>query len=280
MRLGQLSRKIGVQPSRISAFLEGENYTLEAGSNSKLTEEQELLVKTHFEYAEEEVAPAIDIPIVEEKVPETNTETIKEIQSTEQVEEETATIVNVLNEEIIETEVVEVVNDDIPLETELTDNDAPVEDEVIRAPKLKLEGLKVVGKIDLPEPKIKEDVTEAADLTESSDAEISSPKTEDKPVRKKINQSRNRKPQKRTLTLEEKQSREERAKKRRSKQLKEKQKQLKAAHYESKMRERKPVSSKKNKRKSSKGETEEYIQKVDFPAPKTLFGKFMRWLNT
>ena len=29
-------------------------------------------------------------------------------------------------------------------------------DGVIRAPKVKLEGIKVVGKIDLPEPKIKE----------------------------------------------------------------------------------------------------------------------------
>ncbi len=266
MRLGQLSRKIGIQPSRISVFLEQQNFTLEAGSNSKLTEEQEELVKTHFDYVEEEDAKASDTP-------EVNAEAVDALQK-EGVTTKTESIEG--DEEISKSDTEEVIEEEVVAEigkeesiTELGSTTETTEDEVIRAPKLKLEGLKVIGKIDLPEPKI---VT-AVDSSETLGEEV-----KEKPIRKKLNNYKgNRRPQKRTL--EEKREREERIKKRKRKEQKEKQKQLKAAHYESRMRELELTSPKKDKYKIITDD-QQNIEKEVAPAPKSLFGKFMRWLNT
>jgi archaellum component FlaD/FlaE len=145
-----------------------------------------------------------------------------------------------------------------------------------------LDGLKVVGKIDLPEPKIKEEAEPAAEISESNDADTPVEEIKEKPVRRKIvHRNNNRRPQKRVLTLEEKREKEERAKKIRNKRLKEDEKQMKTAHYESKMRERKNTSPPKNsKRKNIKiQQTQEEPMSI-LPPPTSIIGKFLRWLNT
>lgn len=289
MRLGQLSRKIGVQQSRISTFLEGKNYTIEAGSNSKLTEEQEQLIKTHFDYVEEEVvpatdtldanAPAADDILMEEEEDATASDILKQktVSVAEILNEDSAPAVETSIEEIIEEEEVTTATD---LSEEIEPSKEGTTDEVIRAPKLKLEGLKVVGKIDLPEPKVKEEAATEADSAETNDTEAPVEEIKEKPVRKKINQrsSQNRRPERRGLTLAEKREREERTKKKLEKERKEEEKQFKAAYYESKMRERKPVVSKKKKKKANI--QEEQLPEETTPAPKTLIGKFIKWLNT
>ena len=292
MRLGQLSRKIGVQQSRISTFLEEKNYTLEAGSNSKLTEEQEQLIKTHFDYVEEEATLVADI--LHTDAPATDT-LDSNAPVVDILKKEATPVANILNEEedaaASDTSTEEIVENGAPelVEESTTVTDLPKEivpsteettDEVIRAPKLKLDGLKVVGKIDLPEPKVKEEAATAADDTDSEDIKAPIEEVKEKPVRKKINQrgNQNRRPERRVLTLAEKREREERAKKRRDKERKEEQKQFKAAYYESKMRERKQVATKKKKKKATI--QQEQRPEVNTPAPTTLVGKFLKWLNT
>lgn len=276
MRLGQLSRKIGVQPSRISTFLEEKNYTLEAGSNSKLTEEQGELIKAHFDYVEEETVPAVNntelnkeiVPIVDVLQKEEATKKAEPLEDGEETSESDT-------REIIEKELVAEINNEKNVE-ELEYATETDEDKVIRAPKLKLEGLKVVGKIDLPEPKVKEEVTPTTDNTETPTVKV-----KEKPVRRKINQHKNHntRPQKRTLTLEEKRAKKERERKRRNKEASAKKKQMKMAHYESKMRERELTSPKKSKRKTVKNE-QQNTPEMTSPVPKSLFGKFLHWLNT
>jgi len=305
MRLGQLSRKIGVQQSRISTFLEEKNYTLEAGSNSKLTEEQEQLIKTHFDYVEEEATLVADI--LHTDAPATDT-LDSNAPVVDILKKEATPVANILNEEedaaASDTSTEEIVENGAPelVEESTTVTDLPKEivpsteettDEVIRAPKLKLDGLKVVGKIDLPEPKIKEEAATAADSTETKEEAATvadspqkkgtandSEEIKEKPVRKKINQrgSQNRRPERRILTLAEKREREERTKKKLEKERKEEEKQFRAAYYESKMRERKPVAAKKKKRKANIQE-EQRPEEIT-PAPTTLVGKFLKWLNT
>ncbi len=307
MRLGQLARKVGVQPSRITTFLEEKNYTLEAGSNSKLTEEQEELIKDYFDYVEEEeTALAVDnseskkettkavdtLPTdaVAVGIISQDEEVIREAASSEaddNIEEEATPVADTIDDNKEATPVADTIDnnkettpavDNLPSDVKADTITKTEEYEVIRAPKLKLEGLKVVGKLDLPELKTKE---EEEDAKASDSNEEISDEVKEKPIRKKLNNYKgNRRPQKQALTLEEKQARKLREKQNRNKRLKEEKKQLKTAYYESKMREM-PISHKKNKHRYSE-DVEEYTQTQDTtsPAPTTLLGKFMRWLNT
>ena len=409
MRLRQLSRKIGVPLSQIHTFLKEKNYALETDSNSKLTEEQEQLIKAHFHYAKEEddqqitskpteiapdikeivqestevapdikeivqesteVAPDIkeivqeptevapDIkeivqeptevaPDIKEIVQEPTevapdikeivqepTEVAPDIKEIVQEPTEVAPDIKEIVQEPTEvapdikeivqepTEVAPDIKEIVQEPTEVAPDikeivQEPTEiltqkvvpelveketfatadekkntaeakpsgegtNEVIRAAKQKLEGLKVVGKINLQKLNVKESL-----VVENIDTEPPIGKVKGKPVHKKIIEQRhtnqkgnnNKRSQKRTLTLEEKEAKKQRAIQRKNKQLKETQKQLKAAHYESKMRERKFLLPKKNRSKSSKN-IEQDPEEVAVLIPKTIFGKFMRWLNT
>ena len=53
MRLGQLSRRLGLKASDIQAFLKQLDQSVEAGPNTRLTDEQVALAVRHFDPAQE-----------------------------------------------------------------------------------------------------------------------------------------------------------------------------------------------------------------------------------
>ena len=159
---------------------------------------------------------------------------------------------------------------------------AIMEAEVIRVQKVELSGLKVLGKIELPEPKKKEIPTEQTG--EGTEAIVSG----DKPVVEKNVKQRgnNRKPQqnrdrshqrswKNPVELQrEREAKEAEAKKQRDiEREKEKRKQ----HYQEKMK----TSNVQPKKVKVKSQQEGPNKPVDTrPVPKTWFGKFLRWWTT
>lgn len=157
-------------------------------------------------------------------------------------------------------------------ESEFIDTERYAEDEsaVIRAKLVKLEGIKVVGKIDLPpppQPKVKE---EKDTNTESSEGNTKSYRG-----RKSRKNHRNRKPE----SLKEKQEREKRKQERERKAQEKKIKAKKKQHYIEKLEKgqgNKPTSSKRTKSQKRKAteNRKPMIQKSKNPVK-----RFWHWLN-
>jgi hypothetical protein len=166
MRLGQLARKVAVHPSEIVSFLSKHNITVEDTTNARVDDE-------HVKLVYEKFAPHLANVVVEE-MPER--EAIPEVQPVEaDTKEETlvSTPVTELSEEVAA--------------------ESPAElPEVIKAPKVELKGLTVLGKIDLPTPKPKENAP-AATVTEPS-AEPLTEKPVESPVGKQNRPRRGEKP--------------------------------------------------------------------------------------
>jgi hypothetical protein len=147
MRLGQLARKLSIRPSAIVDYLAEQHIASDEGTNTKLSEETTRAIILHFN-------PSLLTAITEPSTADTPSTTVT-IQD------------DVIHEEVVESSSIE----DTPVKEELIDerieNPTAAEEEhplanvdIIKAPKVSLAGLKVLGKIDLPEPK-KKDLEEA-----------------------------------------------------------------------------------------------------------------------
>ena len=225
---------------------------------------------TEEEKAIEEVqAVEIDVPINMEESPSEEESLPKE---KDEPEEEVALVVK-------EVEVQEAPEeDDTTIETdqllELIESEENQVDlskiKLIKAPKKELSGLKVVGKIDLPEPKIK--TAEESDESEN----------EARPGRKRKNQRQqisDEEREKRRLggrkRKEEYEKRQEERKKQNEKKVIKK---LKKTHYEKKLKE---TQSKQQKQKAKFQKQKKSLQvEEQQAAPKSALGRFWRWLNT
>ncbi len=253
MRLAQLARKLSVKSTDIIQFLATQSIQLEDTANTKVEDDQVRLVYTHF-------APGLfDAPVEsveEEKVEEEVKEPIAE-----QPQEET--IVEELNASAEETQ---------PVEGSTTYETVESLPDIIRAPKIELSGLKVLGKIELPEKKKKEEaVKEGEEGTPTQEAE----KSEALPLRKP-RREKERKPERRSSRnpLEESRERERRALEEKRKAELERRKEARTQKYLKKVQTNTPT-------KKSKAEAP-VIQKakVQQPAPTTLWGKFVKWLTS
>jgi hypothetical protein len=156
MRLGQLARKLAVIPANIVDFLATNNIRIDESTNTRLEHEQLMLVVNHFApaRAEEFTAPAAD---EKQDIPEeTNAEPI-EVVAPEVIEPEQVVLAPDIQQEMVVTDGSNTIPD--------TEQEQKIE--VIKAPKVELAGLKVLGKIELPEPKKKEQkpATESAEST-------------------------------------------------------------------------------------------------------------------
>lgn len=138
MRLAQLARKVGKNQSEVIKFLADNSVFVEDHSNAKVEDTDVAKVMNHF-------APAVLAPIQE-----------PERQSQALTQEPETTLPEVINELALGDQEVEEVSPDAAAIEKQT--------EVIKAPKIALQGLKVIGKIDLPE--IKKKVTDNEDKQE------------------------------------------------------------------------------------------------------------------
>jgi hypothetical protein len=156
MRLAQLARKASLKTSEIVNFLASKNITIEDNANTKIDEVQVKIILVHF-------APhLLELPTTVLEQPEevfiAKPESIIEVENVEPpIIDELPTISTITREELI---------DSLP--------------DIIRAPKVELSGLKVIGKIELPE-KVK---TEKPIVGNSESSEVATP-----PLSKKIQSS-------------------------------------------------------------------------------------------
>lgn len=170
MRLGQVKRTYNIETSKIVTFLKDNGVEISNHPNSKLTEEQLELVLDNLKPKVEVIAE----PITEQNI---NTNEVKEVTiNKEDTKVKVETPKEIVKEEPQIGEVIEIKKEAPKKKTvELETEDENIE--VIRAPKQKVEGLKVLGKIDLPEPKVKpedkieEKISENEDNTSSETVE-------------------------------------------------------------------------------------------------------------
>lgn len=250
MRLGQLARKLSLRPAQIIEFLALQNIQIEDSSNARIEDSHVLLVVQKFapESLEKIVEEADEVEVIEEIPPIENNQSVVE-EPVPQVQSE-------------ETKVVDEV-------------------EVIRVPKIELSGLKVLGKIELPEPKKKESTPEQVDNVNSPSVTEEEPSTEQKPMvqkpkGKKTHAKRERSKQGEWKNpLEQQRERETREAQEKKRMEIEQEKEKRKKHYQQKVKATtQPKRVKPAKEESAK------VKPANTTQPKTWVGKFWKWLRS
>ncbi len=306
MRLAQAARDLSITTDDIITFLEKKGITIEKDSNTKLTEESVSLLFDNFEtpisrkQEKEETEAELSPEIIEEnqveaiednatleltensvnkvaEIPEQNNQlqdditVAKEEETEELVLKETAKEPAAYNE--TETDEVktpkekkyQTVTDLLESEEEFSD------DVVIKAPKVSLQGLNVLGKIELPEPKPK---------AEKVKPEVG---TDKKPAKKHSDSRRRREPVKRNrreLTPQQIREREQKRESRKREEDAKLEKRRKEKYYKEKILRPKQEQQKNRKPKKRKEVEPANTPQNRKPQPTTVLGKFWRWLNT
>ncbi len=231
MRLGQLARKLEVRPHQIAEFLANQNIELTSGTNSRISQEHVELVVGFFspgkliEDSSEEA---------EEITPENNPEA-SEVISTEVTLEP-------LSESVVENPVEKV--------------------DVIKAPKIELSGLKVLGKIELPE-KVKKETDQPAGNTEAQ-----------KDVRKERRSRELKRNTANPIALQRQQeAREAKKKKEEENRLR---KERRTQNYLKKVKAPQPTKA----ARIFKEDTQEMSASELQEPPKSIWGKLMKWLTS
>lgn len=288
MRLGQLARKYDVSSQQIIDYLQETapeltglhpNTKLEAKTEELLAERfytespDEADSQTHDEIVSEPETTPVEIP--DEAISLVNEESAEEKEVVLHGDEAQEDVIELPEpsepkiEKSIETDrLLEILeSEEIPEDLE--------EITLIKAPKKELDGLKVVGKIELKDPEPKSKDEEPDDIsTDDSDGK--------KKRTAKKGKSNGR------LSAEEIEQRRKRAKKKKEDFLKrqerrrkhkeeEERKARRKAYYEQKIQQAKSKQIAKKKSKPVQAETLKK-EKPKKPEPKTLFGKVIRWL--
>jgi len=246
MRLGQLARKYGVSPQKIISFIkEVEPDSDQLGENSKLSDQLKDMLANRFDNSQptEEQPEIVDQPDIEIASIES---TIKDAPKKPDVVIETDKLLELLESEEAPNELEKIT--------------------LIKAPKKELEGLKIKGKIELPEPK------EKSKSTENEDDPSTNLKTTVKPRKGRLSDEEREK--RRVEARERKLKYMAREKKRRQKEEEKQRKAVNRAHYQQKMQQRQASKLKKSK-------TKPIPQMVESPnPPQTVLGKLWKWLTT
>jgi hypothetical protein len=330
MRLAQLARKVNITPTEVKRFIENEfEVAIENDPNLKLEDLHINAVLAHYKVEEsvleeeKEVEAIVGIENTDVVVDSTMT---AQTDSSNELKEDIDEVIesrDEINEEEFEDQILkEVANDDELEYDESADDQEIVENtmdpfverpvdpkaELIKAPKVKLDGLKVLGKIDLPqtaaeleemvESKKSENQTEhndsegSDDTLASLDAAMESIVQDVKPSAKvnkvapeEDNEEREEKDPFKDkygnyrFTKEQRENRKNKMatinERKRIKALKEKKKKHYYEQVKQKPKEQK-VTKKKQKASSVKKSNKQLPEKE---SPKGLWGKFIHWLN-
>ncbi len=243
MRISSLARKISKKPSELITFFEERGETLDSGAHTKLSDDQVESALKAFAYdqPEKSVEESDGAPTEPEKpeqlkqdLIETEPEMPEDPVAEEQIDKPSA--------------------EEVELQEEV---------EVIRAPKVTLPGLKVKGKIDLPEPKKKE------------------PKEEkEKETRTNRNTDKNRKSRRKdndyNPVAAARKRREEKEERERKAELKRKKK-AKAQHY---FKQQKKVAKVKKEKEDLQTDNETKELKRSEQVRGNIFQRFWKWFNS
>lgn len=247
MRLGQLARKLVLRPGEIVEFLAKNNVHIDEGTNTRIDDIYVKLILDRY-------APELQI----------TTPTLEH----EEMKQPLASAVE--DEHIVEK----------PQETEDTKIEIPERPEVgeeipevIKAPKVSLSGLKVLGKIELPEPRKKDPIPESTTEQPVTFQEDKNPQAE---VRTNYNQKRNReqRPGKNPIALQREKEALEEQKQRQEKVEREKEK--RKQNYYKKVKMSPPTKAVKLVEEPTMQMTAEELVEQ----PKTLLGRLIKWLTT
>jgi len=261
MRLGQLARKLDLSPTEIITFLAEKNISATEGSNTRITAEQVVLICQKFDPTDSRQIVANDAKKETDSVVSEDPVQEPEVISTEEVK-----IPELITSSVDEADVVE--------------SSEELKTEVIKAPKVELTGLKILGKIELPQPKKKELPVEeqAVEGEENKTEPAPVPVPERKPRRnddRKFSSSKNSRPpsDKNPIAFHREREAREATDKREEESKKEKEK--RTQHYLQKV---KSVPT-----KAARLVDEDVVEmKADYTSapPKTWVGKFWRWFTS
>ena len=241
MRLAQLARKLSIKSSAIVEFLAQNQIAIQEASNTRVEDDFVKLVVKHFAPSLlEEVSSQPD----EEEIEKKETPSVAVPVEVSYVEDQTELV-----EEAENPEPVEVV-------------------EVIKAPKIELSGLKVLGKIELPEAKKKEATTPSTDVTPEENI-LMVPKSKFK-ERRPVEQREYKNP------ISAARDREAKETERKRKEQLRIEKELKTLRYLNKVKKSQPTKA----ARFVKEQVDEMSMELERPKPKTVIGKFLRWLKT
>jgi len=284
MRLGQLARKLALPPSEITAYLAAQQVPVSEGVNTRLDDNHITVVLQRFapgtslqalsaEPVETYPPAPIEEEIAEKKIEFTTDEPAAELPTPEPIEEP------IIKQEIIAD------TESSPGEVTQTTDDKI---ETIKAQKVALSGLKVLGKIDLPEKKKKteaetQDTTAVTDADGTANATPTENQETPQPTQPKFERRnqypsrrdrRDQRPAKNPISLAR--EREQRAAEEKRKEEAEKKKQQRTENYQKRVKVAPPT-------KAAKLHKEEFDELTNLdlrPAPKTWMGKFWRWFRS
>lgn len=235
MRLGQLARKLELRPAEIIEFLATKNILIEDDANTKIEDNYCALVFQRFApEMEAEISPEVDAAAAS-------------------APDEPISEVNVVNEN--------------PTDLSPATESLPDRIEVIKAQKVELSGLKVLGKIDLPDTKKKQ----AETPQENSETEQ---RREFNREKKSPGYKKTSRPEKNPIALQrEREALAAQKKKEEELQLK---KERRTQNYLKKVKAHQPTKAAKLIRE----EAEEMSAAELAESPKTWWGKFIKWFTS
>lgn len=282
MRLTTLARKIEKTPKQLISYLEEHNIEINNGLHSKLDKETVALVLEEFASEKELIEEVVfQEEIIEEKIasvddadevtPEEDEKTDKEPIVVEKDEAVEIEIENSIQEEEIEPESPKTGTiDDLEKED-------PEDIDLIKVKKVTLEGIKVVGKIDLPEkPKKEASVDESEGKDEILNEEKPKLKKEKRSFdrgRKKNRHGKNRAP----LSYEERVKEEEREKLKKRRRRENAEKRRKKKFYDENIKSKQTLNAPKKKIKKQSN-AEPHAQK-EVVLHKNPLKRLWAWLN-
>jgi hypothetical protein len=271
MRVGQLARKLGISPTELINFLTSAGIQTQEASNTKLSADHLQVAIRHFD-----PTGKLEAALQEDNKQEENKQ---EENKQEEINEEIVVAGDPLfaaQESLVEPEqpmesapVVEGTSD---VESEVSDNKI----EVIKAPKVELAGLKVLGKIELPEKKKKEPpVVENTDDAAASTVEQSpSPRREPRLRNPRHQGSRNSREASRKNPIALKREQEAAEAERKREEQAKFEKERRTQHYLSK------VKSVPTKPARLIREDVVELHADQSKTPTTWLGKFWRWFRS
>ena len=283
MRLAQLSRKLNIKPSEIIFFVKNKlGEELEHARNTKISDYYTQKIIHHFDLSEDGLqTPPLntknETELDKEKAPNTAIDDVSPIKDhthpTPPPEENPSSI----EEKVEETKV-----DDNLAEQTFDENGKKliIEDGVIKSPPVEVEGIKVVGKVELPgkktdEPEEEKPEEEVVQEEESSEKPVSTDDRKSKKTKKQKN-----KKQKSSRSHEESKTLEQKNYKKKLEEQRKRDKKAKRKNYERMMDQQEKNQNHAPKKKVKKATKKESVQHVKEETPKTGWGKFIKWLNT
>ncbi|MEJ7646337.1 MAG: hypothetical protein WKF87_17200 [Chryseolinea sp.] len=241
MRLGQMARKMAISPSEIIQFLASKEIFIDDNANFRLEDSQvELLLRKFAPSLQLDAPAAIAQPVPGEAIPEPSLPLPEPLTSLNAVEEMAVEESN----------------------------------ELIKAPRIALSGLKVLGKIELPEPKKKEE--EAPAKGQEGAVEISSlsspvERTHNKAPKKTVQyQGKYKNP----VALKRERETEEEQERRKQKATEEKER--KTQSYLKKVKLSPPTKAMRLVEEPVMQMTNAELKE----APKSWWNKFVKWIST